>query len=75
MFELTLEIDVLDEDKARAAKNALLKDLKTARSEVTIKNKNSTILINVKAGDKTAIRSAANANLRLLSTCLECLNL
>lgn len=69
-MKMEMEINLLEEKKARAIAKAL-EGGKHKRSKVELGTKGTCLAVCVKAEDAVALRSAVNSYLRLIDACLK----
>ncbi|MDD5148405.1 MAG: KEOPS complex subunit Pcc1 [Candidatus ainarchaeum sp.] len=66
-FELSLKLDARDSGNAETIGSSILPEIESGRnkrSETIVKIKNSLVLINIQALDKTALRASLNSCLK-----------
>ncbi len=72
MKKFDFEIE-LPEKKARILSNTLEQEKALKRSKINISSQGTKLNINIQSEDLTALRAGINPNLRLLDSCLKCL--
>ncbi len=72
MKKFDFEIE-LPEKKARILSNTLEQEKALKRSKINISSQETKLNINIQSEDLTALRAGINPNLRLLDSCLKCL--
>lgn len=72
MKEFDFEIE-LPEKKAGILSKTLEQEKPLKRSKINISSEKNKLNINIQSKDLTALRAGINPNLRLLDSCLKCL--